>query len=101
MKNRPSKLCFLLLITTFLSVWISDGLCMTIENDKYDFSKTIEDSDTENQTENKSKTEFINEIALLDFTNFYFSNTQKNTPFYLFKIKEFSFENQTPPPEIV
>jgi hypothetical protein len=73
---------------------------MIIENDKYDFSKTIEDGDTENQTENKSKTEFINEISVLDFTNFYFSNNQENTPFYLFKVKELSFENQTPPPEI-
>lgn len=100
MKNSPYKFHFLLLMTTFLSIWISDGLSVIIENDKYVFSKTIEDSDTENQTENKSETEFINEVAFLDFTNFCFLNTQENTPFYLFKIKAFSLKNQTPPPEI-
>jgi hypothetical protein len=66
-----------------------------IENDKYDFSKIIEDSDTEN------KTEFISEFPFLNFTIFSFISTPKNTSYYLFKTKEFPFKKTTPPPEIV
>jgi hypothetical protein len=100
MKNSLYKFHFSLFLATFLSIWISDGFYVIIENDKYVFSKTIEDSDTENKTENLSNTEFINETNFLEFTNFCFLNTPENNLFYLFKIKDFFFENKTPPPEI-
>lgn len=101
MKNSALQLFFLLLITTFSFIWISDKLSVIIENEKFSYYETTEKSDAENQTENKLKTHFINKIDLLNFSKISFLSTQKNNTFYLFKIKEASFENWTPPPETV
>lgn len=101
MKNNIFKLFFLLLIVAFSIIWISDKLAVVIENGKYGFYEMAKNSDTENQTENKLKTQFLEEIELLNFSRFFISSTQKNNIFYQFKIKEASFENWTPPPEIV
>jgi hypothetical protein len=101
MKNNVFKLFFLLLTVAFSILWISDKLTVVIENKKYDFYEMAENSETENQTENKLKTQFLEEIELLNFSRFIISSTQKNNTFYLFKIKEASFKNLTPPPEVV
>ena len=101
MKNSALQLFFLLLITTFSFIWISDKLSVIIENEKFSYYETTEKSDAENQTENKLKTQFINKIDLLNFSKISILSTQKNNTFYLFKIKEASFENWTPPPETV
>jgi hypothetical protein len=101
MKNSALQLFFLLLITTFSFIWISDKLSVIIENEKFSYYETTEKSDAENQTENKLKTQFINKIDLLNFSRISILSTQKNNTFYLFKIKEASFENWTPPPETV
>ena len=101
MKNSALQLFFLLLITTFSFIWISDKLSVIIENEKFSYYETTEKSDAENQTENKLKTQFINKIDLLNFSRISILSTQKNNTFYLFKIKKASFENWTPPPETV
>jgi hypothetical protein len=101
MKNNVFKLFFLLLTVVFSIIWISDKLTVVLENEKYGFYEMAENSDTENQTENKLKTQFLEEIELLNFSRFFVSSTQKNNAFYFFKIKEVSFENLTPPPEVV
>jgi hypothetical protein len=101
MKNGVLKLFFLLLICTFSLIWISDKLSVIIENEKYGFCEMSENNDAENQTENKLKTQFLEKIELLNFAKFSILSTQKNNTFYLFKIKEASFENLTPPPEAV
>jgi hypothetical protein len=101
MKNNIFKLFFLLLTIVFSIIWISDKLTVVLENEKYGFYEMAENSDTENQTENKLKTQFLEEIELLNFSRFIISSTQKNNTFYLFKIKEVSFENLTPPPKVV
>lgn len=101
MKNGTFKLFFLLLITTFSLIWISDKLSVIIENEKISYHEMAENNDTENQTENKLKTQFLEEIALLNFSKLAILSSQKNNTLYLFKIKEASFENLTPPPETV
>ncbi|MNE63661.1 hypothetical protein D3C80_1590250 [compost metagenome] len=101
MKNNIFKLIFLLLVTAFSIIWVSDKLSVLIENEKYSFYGITENSDTENQTENKLKTQFIDQIELLHFSIFLPLSVKRNNTFYLFNIKEFSFENITPPPEVV
>ena len=101
MKDSALQLFFLLLITTFSFIWISDKLSVIMENEKYGYYETTEKNDAENQTENKLKTQFINKIDLLNFSRISILSTQKNNTFYLFKTKETSFKNRTPPPEIV
>jgi lipopolysaccharide export LptBFGC system permease protein LptF len=101
MKNSASQLFFLLLITTFSIIWISDELAVVIENERYDFYEMAENSDKENQTENKLKTQFLDEIELLNLSRSFVSSSQKNNSSYLFKIKEASSENLTPPPETI
>ena len=101
MKNKVFKLFFLLLTVAFSILWISDKLTVVIENEKYGFYEMTENSDAENQTENKLKTQFLEEFEHFNFSRFFISSTQKNNSFYLFKIKEASFENRTPPPKVV
>ena len=101
MKKNVFKLFFLLLTVAFSILWISDKLTVVIENEKYGFYEMAENNETENQTENKLKTQFIEEIENFNFSRFFISSTQKNNSFYLFKIKEASFENRTPPPKVV
>lgn len=101
MKNGAFKLFILLLISTFSIIWISEKLSIVIENEKYCHYEMAENSDTENQTENKLKTQFLEEIELLNLSRLSFLSSQKIVTFYLFKIKEASFENLTPPPKIV
>lgn len=101
MKNNIFKLIFLLLVTAFSIIWVSDKLSVIIENEKYSFYGITENSDTENQTENKLKTPFIDQIELLHFSIFLPLSVKRNNSFYLFNIKEFLFENITPPPEVV
>jgi hypothetical protein len=100
MKNGASKLFLSMLISTFSLIWVSDELSFFLEKEKYGFYEMAENNDTENQTENKSKTQFLEEIELLNFSKFLVLSSQNNNPFYLFKIKEATFENLTPPPEI-
>lgn len=101
MKKNAYKLFFLLLTVAFSITWISDKLTVVIEKEKYGFYEMAENNDTENQTENKLKNPFLENIELLKFSIFFTSSTQKNNTFYLFKTKETSFKNRTPPPEIV
>lgn len=101
MKNNLFKLFCLLLTVAFSIIWISDKLTIVIENEKYGFYEMAKNSDNENQTENKLKTQFLEQIELLNLSRFYILSTQKNNTFYLFKTKEASFENRTPPPELV
>lgn len=77
--------------------WISEKFAVFLENEKYSYFETTEKS----ETENKLKTLFINEIDLFDVDFFSLSNSQNINSFYSFKIKEFSFESLTPPPELV
>jgi len=101
MKNNIFKLIFLLLVAAFSIIWVSDKLSVIIENEEYSFYGITENSDTENQTETKLKTQFIDQIELLHFSMFSSLSAKKNNTFYLFNIKEFSFKNTTPPPEVV
>lgn len=91
----------MLLTVAFSIIWISDKLAVVIENGKYGFYEMSEKSENENQTENKLKTQFLEEFELLNFSRIFISSIQKNNSFYLFKIKEASSENLTPPPETV
>lgn len=91
----------MLLTVAFSIIWISDKLAVVIENGKYGFYEMSEKSENENQTENKLKTQFLEEFELLNFSRVFISSTQKNKTFYQFKIKEASSENLTPPPETV
>lgn len=101
MKNGIVQLFFLVIISTFSLIWISDKVSVVLEKEKYGFHEMSEKSETENQTENKLKTRFFEEIELLNLSKFSILSSQKNPTFYLFKIKEPSFENRTPPPEKV
>jgi hypothetical protein len=101
MKNNILKLFFLLLTVAFSIIWISDKVAVVIENEKYGFYEMAENSETEKQTENKLKTQFLEEITYLNFYRYYISPTQENNTSYLFKIEEPSFKNWTPPPENV
>jgi hypothetical protein len=84
MKNSALQLIFLLLITTFSFIWISDKLSVIIENEKFSYYETTEKSDAENQTENKLKTQFINKIDLLNFSKISILSTQKKQYFLPF-----------------
>jgi len=97
MKSNIFKLFFLLLTVAFSIIWISDKVAVVIENEKYGFYEMAENS----ETENKLKTQFFEEITLLNFFCYFISPTQENNSSYLFKIKETSFKNWTPPPENV
>ena len=63
--------------------------------------KALMDVIEECKTENKLKTPFIDQIELLHFSIFLPLSVKRNNSFYLFNIKEFLFENITPPPEVV
>lgn len=99
MKNGIFQLFFSLLITTFSLIWVSEKLSVIIENEKSSYYETTEKSDTENQTEPKLKTPFINKIELLNLASFLLSDSKSNHTYYSFHIKEISFKNLTPPPE--
>lgn len=87
-------------MTTFSLIWISEKLSVLIEKEKYGYYESTEKNDSENQTENKLKTLlFINQIEFLNLDHFLSSNSEKNNSFYSFNVKEFHFENLTPPPE--
>lgn len=100
MKKGIYKLFFIFLITTFSLIWISDKLTVFLEYEKYSYYETDEKSGSENQTESKLKTLFINQIDLLNWLPLVLSTPQHNSS-YSFKIKEFCYENLTPPPEKV
>ena len=101
MKINVFKLFFIFLMTTFSIIWISDTLSIFWENEKYSFYETAEKSDSENQLETKLKTLFVYQIDFLNLIQFSSSTVQNNNSFYSFNVKEFCFENNTPPPEIV
>ena len=101
MKNGVLKLFFIFLTTTFSLMWIGEELSVLVENEKYSYYETAEKNDTENQTENKLKTQFIHPIYHFNLALVLLSSKQKQSTYYLFKTKEFSFENHTPPPEMV
>ena len=100
MRNNLFNIFFSLVLVTFSLIWISDKLSVLIENEKYGYVETAEKGETEDKTESKLKTLFINQIDHLDLVSFLLPNIKNNNSFYLFKVKEFCFENQTPPPEI-
>ncbi|HWS60291.1 MAG TPA: hypothetical protein VN182_05125 [Flavobacterium sp.] len=102
MKNSVIKLFFMFFVTTFSLIWISEKLSMLyLESEKYSYFETTETTDSENITENKLKTLFVNQIDFSDLTPFSLSNSRKINLAYSFKVKEFCFECLTPPPEIV
>ncbi|MDR6843461.1 hypothetical protein J2W95_000141 [Flavobacterium granuli] len=72
---------------------------MLVENDEYGYFQTTEKGETENQTESKLKTLFINQIDHLNLALFLLPNIENKNSFYLFAVKEFYFKNLTPPPE--
>ncbi len=87
-------------MTTFSLIWIGDKVSIIIDNDESGFYEFSEKSDNENKTENKLKTQFINEIEIPNFGKIAFLNPKKNNSLYLFKVKEFCSEKYTPPPEV-
>ena len=102
MKNSAIKLFFMFLITTFSLIWISEKFFMLyLEREKHSYFESTETSDTENVTENKLKTLFVNQIDHSDLAPLSLSNSQNINSAYFFKVKEFCFECLTPPPEIV
>lgn len=96
MKKGIYKLFYILLITTFSLIWISDKLAVFLEYEKYSYYESSEKSESE--TESKLKTLFINQIDLLNWVPLVVSTPQHHSS-YSFKIKEFCYENLTPPPE--
>jgi hypothetical protein len=105
MKNSVIKLFFMFFMTTFSLIWISEKLSMLyLESEKHSYfetTETTENSDSENVTENKLKTLFVNQIDHSDLAPLSLSNSQNINSAYSFKVKEFCFECLTPPPEIV
>lgn len=99
MKNNLFNLFFSFVIVVFSVIWISDKISVLIENDEYGYVESAEKGETENQTESKLKTFFVNEIDY-NLALFSLPNAKSNTSFYSFTVKEFSFESLTPPPEI-
>lgn len=101
MKNSVIKLFFMFLIATFSLIWISEKLSMLyLESEEYSYFESTENNDTENVTENKLKTLFVNQIDFSDLAPLSLSNSQNINSAYYFKVKEFCFECLTPPPEI-
>lgn len=85
------------MITTFSLFWISEKIAVFVEDEEYSFFETTENE----EIESKLKTLFVYQIDLFDLHSFSLSNSQNINSFYSFNVKEFSFEIQTPPPEIV
>jgi hypothetical protein len=80
-------------------IWICDKISVLSENDKFSYFETTEKEGTEDKTESKLKTLFITQIDYLDLGLFLVPNSKNSNSFYSFTIKEFCFENLTPPPE--
>lgn len=85
------------MVTAFSLFWISEKLAVFLDDEKYSYVETTEKS----ETENKLKTLFINQIDFVDLDSFSSSDSQNINSSYSFNVKEFSFENLTPPPELV
>ncbi|WP_073371338.1 hypothetical protein [Flavobacterium fluvii] len=100
MRNNLFNLFISLVLVIFSLIWISDKLSVLIENDRYGYFETTEKGETEEKTESKLKTLFISQIHDLNLDSFLLPNIKNNNSFYSFTIKEFCFENLTPPPEI-
>ena len=100
MKKININLFLTLLISAYSLIWISNKLSLIIENEKYGLYKIVENSDPKNETENKINTEFLNEIALIIIENTNYSETNKESISYTFKIKEVCIEKTLPPPEV-
>lgn len=101
MINSRFNFLFSLITAIFSLIWISDKLFVLLENENYSYFETTEKESTEDKTESKLKTLFIDEIDHLNLYPFLLPNKNNNNSFYSFAIKEFCFENQTPPPEKV
>lgn len=86
-------------MTAFSLLWISDKLSVFLENEKYSFYETAEKSDAESETETKLKTLFFNQIDFMNLASKSLPDPQNNISFYSFNVKEFCFENLSPPPE--
>jgi len=97
MKNYVIKLIFMFLISTFSLLWISDKLTIFFENETYSYFEVSEI----NEVEAKVKTLFIDQIELFDLDSFSLFDSQKINSFYSFNVREFTFKNLTPPPELV
>lgn len=97
MKNSTIKLIFMFLITTFSLLWISEKLAVFLENEKYSYVETSENT----EIESKLKTLFMYPITLFDLDTFSSSKLQNINSSYFFNVKEFSFESLTPPPELM
>ena len=100
MKKININLFLTLLISAYSLIWISNKLSLIIENEKYGLYKIVENSDPKNETENKINTEFLNEIASIIIENTNYSETNKESISYTFKIKEVCIEKTLPPPEV-
>ncbi|HBK83205.1 MAG TPA: hypothetical protein DDZ41_06345 [Flavobacterium sp.] len=99
MKNLVFKILYLILISTFSIIWICDNkLYVFLEEEKISLYETAEKSETQNESEIKLKTLFFSQVDFLDLISFYSSVIQNNS-LYTFIVKEFCFENHTPPPE--
>lgn len=96
MKNSANKLIFLLLVTIFSLLWISEKFTVFLDNENYSYFETSE----KNEVESNLQTLFINQIELFDLDTFATFDSQKSNILYSFKVKEFKFKNLTPPPEL-
>lgn len=101
MKNSLFNLFFSFLIVIFAVIWVSDKLSVLVENDEYGYVETTEKGETESQKENKLKTLFFIPGDHLNMLASGESYIKISNSFYSFVVKEFCFENGTPPPEWV
>jgi hypothetical protein len=97
MINGAIKLIFMFLVATFSLFWISEKLTIFLENEKHSYFEASE----KNEVEGKLITLFINQIELFDLYSFSLFDSQNINSSYSFNVKEFSFKNRTPPPELV
>ena len=100
MKKQLIKSILFLLIITVTTAWFGHNICHFIENNKYEFSNSLDSKKTENQTENRIDTEFIHETVFLIIENIKHFETKNMFTLYHFNSKEILIEKIAPPPEV-
>lgn len=88
-------------MATFSIIWISDKFSVFLENEKYGYCEVAEKNGIESENETKLKTLFFDQTDFFNWEPFSLTDSQNYTSFYSFNVKEFCFEDQTPPPEKV
>ncbi|MGO4904378.1 hypothetical protein [Flavobacterium sp. W20_MBD1_R3] len=93
------KLNLLVLFIAFSAAWISDAVAILSNDKKYEFFEVSENSAEENNLESKLK---ILYTAVIEFPNSlesYSLDLNRISRLDLFKVKESTLKNLTPPPE--